>query len=566
MKIVILSTQNFSPPAWEITKALRKHAKHQVKLIKDSNKFHNSPCDICLDELVTKKEQGPQSIVRVIRNKSLKKAMEKMDLKPAQDLIDAADVIIFKTDKPPTPDWYNLNIPGNKPIISLVGGSAFRRKTADTLVSLNARGEHPISTFLVSSHLRAALTPDLNYPEFDGIYTQAAIDSRSQKKLWRKREVPIIMHSPSNRKRKGTDDIFLPAMDILREKGYKFKVEIIEKTTRENCIDAKKRATIFFDQAHAGFYGMSALEAMQFGIPTVAYVSSDAIKQSGKKINTMKCPVVMIEPTIESCVRSFERLLKDPEKLKKRSERTKKFCDDFHSYEAVSKMWDEIFKKLLKNFNKKSVLRGFMNQAAVKQAGNIPVKRGNKKGIIADLKQLKDIFDSCRVPFVMQEGNVLGYARYKDIMEWDLDIDIGVYTKISEKKKAELLRALRLGGCGIGKNESGDFIYGKRNVKLNLWFWHREGDFFVARPKTSDKIFILKAEHFLHPKEIDFLGRKFLIPDPLDGYLDLRYGKNWKHTIITDDAKWKEVEKKIKKTQKLMPWHEFPTSSGRAKA
>lgn len=132
-------------------------------------------------------------------------------------------------------------------------------------------------------------------------------------------------------------------MKILKEKGHEFEYKILEGVSREAAIAAKRKATIFFDQALSGFYGMSALEAMQFGIPTVCYVSSDAMIRSEKKITTRKCPVRMIGNSVESCVKTFEKMLRNPEKTSDISKRTKAFTDKFHSYEAVAEDWERLF-------------------------------------------------------------------------------------------------------------------------------------------------------------------------------------------------------------------------------
>ena len=46
---------------------------------------------------------------------------------------------------------------------------------------------------------------------------------------------------------------------------------------------------------------------------------------------------------------------------------------------------------------------------------------GAKHGILLDLRDLNDIFTEADARFVMQEGNALGWGRYRDIMEWDED-------------------------------------------------------------------------------------------------------------------------------------------------
>lgn len=334
MKIVILTSLNFAPPAWQLAQALRRKG-HTVTVIKDHN-GERGECDIVLSELVKENSHEPVSIHTVIRNKSFRNSNAQQANIPAQKIMNDADVIIVKDDNPPYLKWNLLVIPENKILISWVGGARFRNQTSKHM-----------DEFKKHTHLRCAITPDLNLPEYDGYYMQACIDSRKQKNTWKQKEVPLILHTPSNRTVKGTDKIFIPAMKILKEKGYKFKYKILEGVSREECIEAKKNATIFFDQAVVGFYGMSALEAMQFGIPTVCYVSSDAMVQSDKKITTRKCPVRMTGNTTESVVKTFEKLLTIPEKLSDISKRTKTFTDKFHSYEAVAEEWKNIFNNIM---------------------------------------------------------------------------------------------------------------------------------------------------------------------------------------------------------------------------
>jgi len=54
-----------------------------------------------------------------------------------------------------------------------------------------------------------------------------------------------------------------------------------------------------------------------------------------------------------------------------------------------------------------------------------------KEGIISDLVACKKAFDKINIPWVIIGGIVLGYARYKDIMEWDTDLDVGIFVELS---------------------------------------------------------------------------------------------------------------------------------------
>jgi hypothetical protein len=268
----------------------------------------------------------------------------KKQLSKLQDIIDSADVIHLKGDEPPKhfKNWHGyLSYPDDKPVIVTVGGSAFRRHSAHAITS---RASWPMADYH-KADLRTALTPDLNYKDFDGLYTQQVVpDVGDLQDIWQNREIPIIAHSPSRRIAKGTK-IFLEACEILAAKGYSFEVDIIENVDYQTCLKRKSNATIFFDQLGNGFYGNAALEAMVMGIPSVCQISRQALDQSDGKLNSNNCPVISFRSnTAEACYRALKRVL-DAD-LQKLSTSTVEFVNEFHSHETVAKMWQEIYKGL----------------------------------------------------------------------------------------------------------------------------------------------------------------------------------------------------------------------------
>lgn len=335
MKIVMLSHKDFGNSGWHILQAL-KRLGHSVYLVKISHNRLKRLGDFVFEDVQYKAPSviGIRELITQKRKHNLKY------YKIVQKAINEADVIHFKGDEPPRKKWFHVTIPDSKKTVVTVGGSNFRRKSR---IPLAANALYPIEEYWDAT-IRTALTADLNYKEFKGIYTQQAIDSEAKETTWKAKKIPIIAHSPSSREKKGTDSIFLPAMECLKRKGYHFELDIIEKVSQEECIERKKRATLFFDQCVVGFYGNAALEAMQFGIPTITWISREAVLQSNGKINYAKCPVISPEPTVESFVKYMERFLSNPQRQKKLSERTKTFCDSFHSYRAVGKMWEKIYK------------------------------------------------------------------------------------------------------------------------------------------------------------------------------------------------------------------------------
>jgi glycosyltransferase involved in cell wall biosynthesis len=187
----------------------------------------------------------------------------------------------------------------------------------------------------------------MNYPEYEGHYAPQSIDSEQYGFRWIDRDVPLIMHSPSHRGRKGTDRIFLPALEILRKKGYKFDFEMIENKRHDRCVAMKSQATIFLGQIGVGFYSNSALEAMQFGIPTVAWISEAAVQQSDGIVNFTNCPIINAKPDVQHCAQKLERLLSDREYRSRKARATKAWCDRVHSYSATAQRWQHLLEKVI---------------------------------------------------------------------------------------------------------------------------------------------------------------------------------------------------------------------------
>lgn len=259
------------------------------------------------------------------------------------DWIRSADIIHFKGDELPISNWHGLTIPRSRPWVVTVGGSGFRRLPYKSPVSWPFA---PIKKYIEATAFRSCLTPDLNYPEFEGHYIQHAADTRRTAKTWEMPAVPIIAHSPSNRIKKGTAIIY-EAMRFLEGRNIPFKKELIENVTNAECIARKSLSTIFIDQvADTGFYGMAAVEAMQFGIPTIARISQMARMQSQGKVGK-SFPVLSVSRDPEDLFELLYFLLTNPEQLQKISRDTKRFADSFHSLQTVGKIWADVYKQIL---------------------------------------------------------------------------------------------------------------------------------------------------------------------------------------------------------------------------
>jgi len=310
MKITMISMKDFSASGWKTCEAIKRHTDHDIELFA---KRHNHSLGHPHGTLINDQ-----------------------NIKWVQDRVDKSDIIHVKGDWPAIDGYMGLKI-SHKPIVQTVSGGLFRKRIHGGLEKV--RPEHyKLAT------LKTAMTPDLCYPEYSDIWTPHPIDSEDVEIAWKPREVPLLIHSTVNRARssvKGTAFI----MDVLAKvsKQVECKIELVQGVSYEEAIKRKKEATIFFDQFRVGFYGNSAIEAMQFGIPVCAWISPKAEEQSDLVWND--CPVISLgeknpQEWAETILYALEH------NMTELSQVTKDWCDNVHGYSAVAKQWDKLYNLL----------------------------------------------------------------------------------------------------------------------------------------------------------------------------------------------------------------------------
>ena len=256
------------------------------------------------------------------------------DADRVQELVNKADIIHFKGDSLPTENFINgVIIPKDKPTIITVSGTFFRRG--------NSSVAHPlakISEYLNVTDFRSTITPDLNYPEFDSHYIPHAFNEMEYK--WKNRKVPLIVHATAINNKKGTKE-FKEACKILKEEGIRFNVDIIEGEPYNETMRRKSEATIFFDQiSELGWFGLSGIESISMGIPTIGYISGTSLKQG----NIKQTSFIDCGKTIESLTETLRGLLKKD--LTEKSKEVFEYAKNNYSYEVVGKTWGKVYENL----------------------------------------------------------------------------------------------------------------------------------------------------------------------------------------------------------------------------
>jgi len=78
------------------------------------------------------------------------------------------------------------------------------------------------------------------------------------------REVPVVVHAPSNSKVKGTDAI-LAALEQLRLDGVHFELRLLQDISNEQVLSVLNYADVVVDQLHFPMHGGLGVEAMASG-------------------------------------------------------------------------------------------------------------------------------------------------------------------------------------------------------------------------------------------------------------------------------------------------------------
>ena len=99
------------------------------------------------------------------------------------------------------------------------------------------------------------------------------------------RRRPLVVHAPSNRKRKGTDQV----IEACRQLDV--DLEIVEGLHHEEARARYARADIVVDQLNAGWYGLFAIEAMALGKPVVTHLHEEAVARTEQAFD-VSVPIV----------------------------------------------------------------------------------------------------------------------------------------------------------------------------------------------------------------------------------------------------------------------------------
>ncbi len=159
------------------------------------------------------------------------------------------------------------------------------------------------------------------------------------------------------------------------------------------------------------------------------------------------------------------------------------------------------------------------------------------------LEKTKRAHDRLGIPVFLSSGTCLGYFREGKFIDYDYDIDVGIYATdytpkiINEMRKEGLLLYRVLGTPKDGMELSfklPDTLIGD-NAKIDIFLHYRDKDkdgkktiswCAFESPDYKKKIRYRVSDFNL--KEDDFVGMKIYVPHPTLKYIEEHYGYDWK--------------------------------------
>jgi hypothetical protein len=144
------------------------------------------------------------------------------------------------------------------------------------------------------------------------------------------------------------------------------------------------------------------------------------------------------------------------------------------------------------------------------------------------LLEIRELMNELNVIFFLRHGTCLGAIRDGQLIKWDDDLDIGSIigmNGLNEKLIYKTVDKFRLAGFEVEVGESSLHIaitLRKFGIPID-WHCYKifQGNIYQYP--------VVKIPVELHDdlKSISFLGATFLVPNPPEKYLSLKYGPEW---------------------------------------
>jgi len=140
---------------------------------------------------------------------------------------------------------------------------------------------------------------------------------------------PVVLHIPTNSMVKGTD-VVIETANRLRAEGHDFEFRMKRQLTQAQMCEEIAACDIYVDELLCGSYGVTAVEAMAAGKPTMTYIRPDLVSKFPADM-----PLVNANP--DSLYEKLKELIISPELRRRISYASRAYAEKYHDVDMVVK-------------------------------------------------------------------------------------------------------------------------------------------------------------------------------------------------------------------------------------
>lgn len=151
------------------------------------------------------------------------------------------------------------------------------------------------------------------------------------------RERPVILHAPSSRRRKGTEQVLAAC------EGLDAELVLVEGLRHDEAFERYRDADIVVDQLNSGWYGLFAIECLALGKPVVTVLNEEGVRRTEEAFGTR---VPIITTTKNDLRATLEPLVASAAERRRIGEASRAFAERVHDLERVADRLLDLYARL----------------------------------------------------------------------------------------------------------------------------------------------------------------------------------------------------------------------------
>lgn len=137
---------------------------------------------------------------------------------------------------------------------------------------------------------------------------------------------PVILHAPSSRRRKGTEQV-VAACD-----GLDADLVLVEGLHHADAFARYREADIVVDQLNSGWYGLLAIECMALGKPVVGFLNDEGVRRTEEAYGV---EVPIVRATRDDLHQRLSALAASASERRRIGEASRAYVEQVHDLERV---------------------------------------------------------------------------------------------------------------------------------------------------------------------------------------------------------------------------------------